>query len=418
MTPDEELQLDAVAATLSGDLAESPAHAMVHGMRLRRDEAQLTQVVAAIARSDFGFARAFAEALLAQAQLDGKGNQAAFDALGDLPAEVRCAAEITMYDEMGGSLGRVDLLFEDAAREPFTLVVENKLHSGFGPAQLERYQSALRLVRGGGGLVALTRDVPTAGGLEAGADEWLGSVRWARLLPLLRRLPIVDAGVAAQWLLLLDVLDQQGDLGMTSVDAEALRGWARHHAGRQQLQWLLEQVFDATLEHTRSELRRIHRPSKKAGEIANLWFKGSRRATLIQQTLGGAQFGISVPGTYTEQSLAIGVWMTDPGDLEFGVTVIPRDAADFLERDDLKLKQQVTRLAACGFEQYRSMGEWYRGHPGEGLLAAEDGPRHLLDAVKSDISSIIESGILGYDVKTPPPVRLRRKKGEPWGRSA
>lgn len=273
MTPDEGLRLDTVVATLSGGLAESPAHAIVHGLRLRRHEAQLTQVVAAIARTDLGFARAFAEALLAQARLDGEGNQAAFDALGELPEKVRCAAEITMYNEMGGSLGRVDLLFEDAAGEPFTLVVENKLHSGFGPAQLERYQSALRLVRGGGGrggLLALTRDVPTAGGLEAGADEWLGSVRWSRLLPHLRRLSIIDAGVAAQWILLLDVLDQQGDLGMTSVDAEALRGRARYQAGRQQLQWLLEQIFDATLEHTRTELRRIHRAPKKAGEVANL----------------------------------------------------------------------------------------------------------------------------------------------------
>jgi len=83
----------------------------------------------------------------------------------------------------------------------------------------------------------LLADVPTD-------DEgWLGSIRWARLLPRLRTLPIADAGVAKQWRLLLDVLDEQGDLGMTRIDADAVRAWSRYFEGRQQLEWLLEQIF-------------------------------------------------------------------------------------------------------------------------------------------------------------------------------
>jgi hypothetical protein len=140
----------------------------------------------------------------------------------------------------------VDLIFETADPDPFVLVVENKLYSGYGKAQLSRYQAGLRVVRGHGGrggLLAMTRDVPTAGELRADDEGWLGSIRWARLLPRLRTLPIADAGVAKQWRLLLDVLDEQGDLGMTRIDADAVRAWSRYFEGRQQLEWLLEQIF-------------------------------------------------------------------------------------------------------------------------------------------------------------------------------
>jgi hypothetical protein len=79
------------------------------------------------------------------------------------------------------------------------------------------------------------------------------------MLPRLRALPVANAAVAAQWHLLLDVLEGQGDLGMTRLDADAVRGWARYFDGRQQLEWLLGAIFVETLEHTRAALAKCHR---------------------------------------------------------------------------------------------------------------------------------------------------------------
>lgn len=408
----------ALVAAEAGSLADSPAHAFVHGLRVRRDETQLTQVVGAIARTDAGFGRAFVKALVDQAQIDCPHTGPAFAAMGELPSHLVCTTERTLYDEHGGTLGRADLIFEDAAGDPFALVVENKLYATYGERQLERYQAALRLVRGHGGrggLLSVTRDVPTTGELQSGADEWLGSVRWAKLLPRLRKLPIHDDGVAAQWRLLLDVLDEQGDLGMTTIDAEAVRGWSHYFAGRQQLQWLLEQVFTEVLAHTRTVLRQAHRSTGRDGTIANLWYKPRARKVLIQHTQGELQFGISVPGSYTEQVLRVGIWMEDPGAIGFGVTVAPRDAGQFLDRGDQDLRRQIKKIAAAGFEQVGTKPEWYSSHPGELLLTATDAPAVLLQAVSDDISTIARSGILGYDLRTQVPARYRRKSTEPWG---
>jgi len=73
------------------------------------------------------------------------------------------------------------------------------------------------------------------GELEPTDAEWLGSVRWARLLGRLYELDIEDPDVKQQWRCLLDVLDDQGDLGMTNIDPGAVRGWARYQEGREAL---------------------------------------------------------------------------------------------------------------------------------------------------------------------------------------
>lgn len=409
---------DPIAAAQAGPLADSQTHALVHGLRSRRDEAQLTSVIGAIARTDAAFARAFAETLVDHGRENSSATAAAFDALGEVPEAIVCGSERTLYDSVGGSLGRADLVFETTDGDPFVLIVENKLHSAYGDSQLERYRAALRLVRGHGGrggLMALTRDVPTAGEPQAGADEWLGSFRWAKLLPRLRQLPVADGGVARQWRLLLEVLDEQGDLGMTTLDAAAVRGWTRYFEGRQQLQWLLEQVFSKTLAHTRRALARAHRGVPRGDEAANLWYKPQARKVLVQHTQGEVQFGISVPGSYTEQSLRIGIWMEDPGEVGFGVTVAPRDAGRFLDRGDPDLRRQLTTLAAVGFEQVGTKPEWYSSHAGESLLNATDAPAVLLAAIENDISAIADSKILGYDLRTPVPRPQRRRKSEPWG---
>lgn len=268
-------------------------------------------------------------------------------------------------------------MFESQDRDAFVLLVENKLFSGFSPDQLERYQAGLRVVRahgGRGGLIALTRDVPTSGELRADAGEWLGSVRWARLLPQLRTLRAADSGVATQWQLLLDALDEQGDLGMTPIDAGAVRAWSRYCEGREQLQWLL-----------------------------------------IQQSQAEMTFGISVPASYGEQSLQVACWMENPGEIRFGVTVLPRDAAVALDRRDARLLRQLKLLTDGGFAQTGSSAAWFTSHDANPILDSSDAPAALLEAIKPDLYTIAASKILTFDLTTPLPRTKRRKKSQPWG---
>jgi hypothetical protein len=325
---------------------DSKPHAIVQGLRVPGDETQLTNAIAAVARTDAGFARSFVVAVLEQAASDCPDSQAARIALESVPQSVTCKSEKTLYDRAGISLGRVDLLFESRDDEIFVLVIQNKLYAGFASGQLARYQAALRIVRGHGGrggLVALTRDVPTRGELRPDDDEWLGSIRWARLLPRLRELQVEDLGVSAQWRLLLDVLDEQGDLGMTRIDADAVRAWSRYFDGRSQLEWLLEQVFATVCDQTQKSLAKAHRvPTTDA---VALWYKPRARRVLIQQSQSEVQFGMSVPAAYTEQSLRVGFWMEDAGEVGFGVTVAPRVAPRLLAEGDRDFLRRVETLA-------------------------------------------------------------------------
>ena len=109
----------------------SARHALMRGLRLRGNETQLTQAVAALAQSDPRFAREFVRLLLKVAQTDGR-HAANVKLMGDPPAGLSCQAEHSVYDEYDYGLGRVDLRFDGG--DEFTLFVENKLDSGFGAA--------------------------------------------------------------------------------------------------------------------------------------------------------------------------------------------------------------------------------------------------------------------------------------------
>jgi len=333
-----------------------------------------------------------------------------------VPHSVICTSERTLHDRDGKSLGRVDLLFEGRDDNVFVVVVENKLYAGFSSGQLARYQAALRIVRGHGGrggLVALTRDVPTRGELRSGDDEWIGSIRWSRLLPRLRKMQVADTGVSAQWQLLLDVLDEQGDLGMTRIDADAVRAWSRYFEGREQLQWLLEQVFATVFDHAQKSLAKAHRVP--ASEAAALWYKPRARRVLIQHSQSEIQFGISVPASYTEQSLRVGFWMEDAGEVGFGVTIEPRVAVHLLADGDRDLLRRVETLVSGGLEQIGNRGRWYSSHPGSSVLDAADAPSALLTAVNEDISLIAKSKIFREDLTSTLPRNLRRATTKPWG---
>lgn len=182
------------------------ATAILRALRKTGDEAQLTRVLAAVAEDEDvagALARIFVEAT-------PNGTQRA--ALGVLPPVLRCQPEATLKSTVGSDHGRVDLRFDDDARE-FTLLVELKLHSVYGHDQVKRYGEALDdLPRDRrSALLAVTRDVPSVGEPPASTERWLGSLRWTDIYEQLLDLDVRDDDLARQWRLLLGLINERGD---------------------------------------------------------------------------------------------------------------------------------------------------------------------------------------------------------------
>src|SRR3954453_22301898 len=95
--------------------AESAEHvrqALLWGLRRRRDEAQLTQAIAEVARVDGRFASALVELLLNAAATGGQAENAQRLLDGGVPWVLGCRAEQHLRDTGDVSFGRVDLRFD------------------------------------------------------------------------------------------------------------------------------------------------------------------------------------------------------------------------------------------------------------------------------------------------------------------
>jgi hypothetical protein len=258
------------------DIASSPRHALLRALRTRHGEVQLTQVIGAMAAVDSKFATGFVQAVLNQAADDCKGHEAAQAALGAVPKRVVGRIEKNLVASDGRDHGRADLIFTDKDRESrFTLLVENKLYADFHDTQLSTYRDWI-IDRGeNAAFVAVTRDLPTRGELAAGEPSYLGSVRWGNLYTPLTDISF-DAGAREQWRCFLEVLKDQGDLGMTEFNPAAARGWAYARTGRDSLVWLLGQIARATEAHTRDELAKQY-PDAITDKLAKLRRSGEVR---------------------------------------------------------------------------------------------------------------------------------------------
>jgi hypothetical protein len=164
----------------------------------------------------------------------------------------------------------VDLRFDGG--DDFTLLVENKLFSGFGGEQLERYHAALRALPEGrrAGLITITRDVPSYGELDAGTDGWLGAVRWSWLCDAgLAKLKTADPDLTLQWRLLSEMMHDQGDLGVTKVDADLIVAWTRYDDARDHLVSILGDIRGRALEVLRDQLHAKYRSRGSRTELAD-----------------------------------------------------------------------------------------------------------------------------------------------------
>jgi hypothetical protein len=227
-----------------------------------------------------------------------------------------------LYDRKDRTLGRVDLRFD---AEDFTLFVENKLHSHFGKDQLMRYETALALLPAGrAGLVAITRNVPSHNELNVRGTGWLGAVRWAQMVDGLRRLPIADARFAEQWPLLIDVLEAEGDLGVTSIDTDLVRAWAHYLDGRQVLADLLDSVREASLDIIASELLSRYPDHGPASDVCAPITHGKKGAVSVKREQQLIWSGYAIPATDDGGAIALQFW-ADNGEPCFGVAVTPGD---------------------------------------------------------------------------------------------
>jgi hypothetical protein len=201
---------------------EDPRSAVIRGLRLKRSETQLTQLIAAVLRAEAGLAAQFVRLVI------GASPGHDFACGVSIPNDLDCTAEVTR------KANRFDLMFESPS-EPCVVVVELKIHAPFGQNQIANYRDVLGTAAAQKAmLVAITRDTPRGSPpAEEGSPAWLGCVSWAQILRGLRALDITDPSLAEQWLCILKVLEEEGAMGFTQADTRYFDAW-RHqwHAAR------------------------------------------------------------------------------------------------------------------------------------------------------------------------------------------
>jgi len=417
VAPDEgDEKTPAGRRTPPGERLDVGKGALVRALRLQRDEAQFTRAIAAVARVDSRFASHLVELVLDIARSDSR-HRVNVERIGAPPPELACLTEHSLYDRSGKALGRVDLRFDGG--DHFTLLVENKLHSGFGEEQLERYQAALRSLPRGrmrAGLIAITRDVPSYGELLPGAEGWLGAVRWARLWDRgLADLPISDADVALQWKLLLGIMHEQGDLGLTTVDSELIVAWTRYEEAQKHLVAILGDVRQPALDLLRDRLHAKYRRYGTREQLAATHHFGGREAQPYKRQKENVWTAIRVPARTNHPTVRLSFVAAEAGRPMFSVEVGVWDSQRRFGDGEAPLKRAARKLAESGLKSGSHYGEYvfWSEHEADSFLRAPDVPARLVELIEPDLTAIVDSGLLAneFDLaftrgrKAPPKVR-------------
>jgi hypothetical protein len=384
--------------------------AVLRGLRLTGDEAQFTRVIASVAGSDPRFAARFVQLVLDVARLDGR-HRANVTRLGEVPSELVCLSEHRIHDEHDIDLGRVDLRFDGG--DDFTLLIENKLYSGFGHQQLERYHAALATLPPGrsAGLIAITRDVPSYGELDAGTDGWLGAIRWARLYDAqLADLKCADPDLTLQWHLLIEMMHDQGDLGVTTVDSDLIKAWTRYAEAQQHLVSILGDVRGRALETLRDRLHSKYRGAK--ADLADQHHIGYREAAPYWRGKNAVWTAFRVPASLNCPTVTLNFWAAANGRPVFSVEVRPWRAEERLSEHERQLQGAARRLTEAGLKNGKFKGEhvWWSEHEPADYLHSEDVPTRLLELIESDLTAIVASGVLSGEFDA---ALLRGRKAPP-----
>lgn len=374
-------------------------------LRRPRDEAQLTRLLAAVAGDDEEVASKLAQSLVSAAPEE---NAAQVAALGAVPSRLGCRAEETLRALAGGRHGRVDLRFDDDASD-FTLLAELKLHSAYGHDQVGRYHRALQELPTdrNAALIAVTRNVPGIGEPGPAAERWLGSVRWTEIYAQLLELPIKDDGLRSQWRMLLHIISEQGDFGVEELNRTDVEGWAAYVRTREALGRLIDDLAPKALEYLRELLSpRDAWAGASAEEVARLFTRGyEKKVPHLTQTTVQARFAI--PAGLDQERLRIQFL----GGFEqpyFTVEARRYGAPALLAGDDAEAQKFTTAVKALtsprqGFVTDKRTYVAHVHDPRRWLYDLGDNTtgEALLDIIKADLRTLVESGILdpgsGFD---------------------
>lgn len=351
-------------------------HSILRGLREPRNEPELTRVLAAIFVSDPALAAAFVKTVLRHSKRpDDRRWQ-------ELPERFDCRSEVQIAE------GRVDLEFSDAATG-WRVLVELKIDAGYGFEQIKRYLNCVDAADDRQVLVSVTRDVPKYGDPPTdGQPNWCGSVSWNALLDDLRDLCPSDTRLEQQWPLFLDVLENEGSMGVTKVKPELLRAWAQATDGRrhavafmENLRYPLLLALQEALEPSFPSLERDERAS-----VAPAPSRGQRPQVDVQ---------FFVPRG-DEMHVAAQLWAWE--DFRFAVS------ARYPSEDrSPEAKEAIATLARARFENWNDRWLWRSRPLSDELLARPDLPDELLTWARESFDHIAASGILRLAAAPLPP---------------
>jgi|AntDryMetagUQ889_1029465.scaffolds.fasta_scaffold09076_2 hypothetical protein len=375
--------------------------ALLRAVRRSGDEAQFTQVIAGVAAAEPTFAAALA-AVLVDAVRHQQRTQV--DSLGCVPPRLLCRPEETVRTAAGQDRGRIDLLFHTLTFD-FRLLVELKLGSGYGEDQIQRYLEALDDMNGRRGLVAVTTNVPGVGEPEDDRPFWLGSIRWRKVLGTLRELPLPEP-LGGQWRTWLSIMEGDGDFGM-SIDETAVRGWSVHARTREALCQLMEGLAPHAAVHLRAELAKRQAWARMAPiAIVDHVFRGAQKKTSYP-TLKTVEGRLRLPADAPIDHPRVIIQFLGGGANPCFTVEARRPGFAQLEGSGLlpgaaKFQAAVNRLAELdppfSHDPKDRRGYYARVH-GHDKWLRPNGPDAdaLLALIKTDLSALVESGILDPD---------------------
>ena len=363
--------------------------AVLAALRRNRDEAQLTQVTAAVAGLDPHFAGELARVLVAAAP-----NADNVQAISPVPRELECRPEERLWSSERADEGRVDLVFENQD-EGFVLLVELKLHAGYGHEQVARYlRGRQRYTAERVGVLAVTRDAPAYGEPEQRTAGWLGSVRWARVLEDIRAIDHLDARARELWLTVLDICEQEGDLGVTELDVDAIHAWARYKRGRGQLEEFMREAATGAFEAVKDELAQAS-DLVPVGEPPRLLTRGAGeyRVWPYQESI---HLRVALPGDGRER-LRI-QFLGGFSETLFTVEARHEDARRLPEPARSTVRELSDRMQATKRFDTDGKTYWARVHRPEQWLAEPDNvPATLVELTRTAVDELAGTGLLSAE---------------------
>lgn len=351
-----------------------PQHAILKGLRDPGSETELTRVLAAAFNADPALAAGFVRAALRRSKRpdDPRWDQ--------LPDEFECRSEVQIAE------GRVDLEFK-SLESGWRVLVELKIDAGYGFEQIERYIRCLDPGDERQVLLSITRDSPKYGDPPLdGRPNWTGSLAWAAILDDLRELP-ANRLVGDHWRLLLDILEDEGSMGVTKVKPELLRSWAQAAEARRHAVAFMEGLRSPLLVAVQEAFEPAF-PTLAASERAGVTPTSNGKRPQVD-----VQFHVPRAG---EVRAAAQLWAWE--DFRFAVS------ARYPSEDrSAEARHAIAHLAASGFENWKNRWLWRSLPLDQELLESSELADRLLEWAKESFGQIAGSGILVLAAQPLPP---------------